>query len=255
MVQAKNPIAALTSRRNFIASGAALAVASVSTVALAKAGIARPAPEHADRALLEAIAEWQRGHVEQERLSDIHSQLEDLAGETEPTIPSELFEALEMPSGKRLPTDRAVGWPEPSLRDFAERGQLLQSSMDKLPNGAMRTDFWWDDISQATRQRAAELLQIRLAHTERVEAHWEKAKEAEDRFADQVSKQSDKMLQIVEMPACTGEGLAAKCQLLLAEPMFDDFSGEAGFIAKSLVADIQEAVNSGVIAISAVKAA
>lgn len=236
-------------RRKMFAVSAALAVASVSTVALAKAGMGRADPEHPDRALFEAIAEWQRGHVEQERLSDIHSQLEDLAGETEPPMPSELFEALEMPSGKRLPTDMAFGWPESSLRNYAECGQVLQSSNEKLPNDGLRTELWWDDISQATRQRAGELLQVKLAHIEKVDAHWEKAEEAEDHFADQVSKQSDKMMEIAGMSVCTGEGLAAKCQMLLAEPMFDDMTGdmgsEEGFIAKCLIADIQEAVDRG----------
>jgi hypothetical protein len=243
MAQAQKNIPALTSRRNFIKSSAALAVAGVSNVTLAKAGMAHP-----DRALFEAIAEWQGGHEEQERLSGILSQLEDLAGETEPPMPSELFEALEIPGEKRLP-DMSVGWTESSLRDFVERGQLLRSSMEKLPNDAMRTDLWWDDISPATRQRAAELLQVKLDHTAKLDAHWEKAQEAEGRFSDQALKQSDKMMEIAGMSVCTGEGLAAKCQMLLAEPVFCDMAGdlgsEAGFIAKSLIADIREAVDRG----------
>lgn len=225
-----------------------VALAGVSNVALAKAGTAHP-----DRALFEAIAEWQSGHEEQERLWGFYSQLEDLAGESEPPIPSELFEVLEMPGENRLP-DMSLGWLESSLRDFVECGRLLQSFMEKLPNDAMRTDFWWDDISQATRQRAAELLQVKLDHIEKMDAHWEKAEEAEGRFADQVSKQSDKMMAIAGMSVCTGEGLAAKCQMLLAEPMFGDMVSEAGFIAKSLIADIQEAVDRGVLSGSALKA-
>ena len=241
MAKAINSITASPSRRNFIkSSAAALAVASVSTVALAKAGM-----DHPDRALFEAIAEWKDGREEQERLSDIHSQLEDLAGETEPPMPSELFEALEMPGEKRLP-DMAVGWGESSLRNYVEDGRLLQASTEKLPNDAMRTNLWWDDISPATRQRAAELLQVRLDHTEKVNAHWEKAQEAEGRWSAQLDKRWGRFMEIAGMSVCTGEGLAAKCQMLLDEPMFDDMTGdlgsEEGFIAKCLIADIQEAV-------------
>jgi hypothetical protein len=109
--------------------------------------------------------------------------------------------------------------------------------------------MWWADISPATRQRAGELLQVRLDHVEKMEAHWEKAEEAQDRFDNQVSKQFDKVMEIAEMPAQTVEGLAAKCQMLLDEPMVGDLigdnGGEAGFIAKSLIADIQEAVARG----------
>ena len=233
-------------RRKMFSASAALAVAGVSTVALAKAGMAAVSG-HPDRALFEAIAEWRVGHEEQERLCDIQCRLEDLAGETEPPIPSELFEALDMPDEKRLP-DMSLGWLESSLRNFVESGQVLLGSTEKLPN-SIRTDMWWDDISPATRQRAAELLQVRLDYTEKQNAHWKEAEEAEVRFSDQVSKQSDRMIEIVEMSVYTGEGLAAKCQMLLAEPMFADMTGkfgsEAGFIAKSLIADIQEAVNRG----------
>ncbi|HUQ36663.1 MAG TPA: twin-arginine translocation signal domain-containing protein [Aestuariivirga sp.] len=80
MEKANNFITASPSRRNFIkSSAAALAVASVSTVALAKAGM-----DHPDRALFEAIAEWRGGLEEQERLWDISVQLGDLESETEP---------------------------------------------------------------------------------------------------------------------------------------------------------------------------
>jgi hypothetical protein len=246
MEKAQNSIAALTSRRNFIKSGAAvIAALAVPAPANAKAGMARAAPEHPDRALFEAIAEWQGGHEEQERLSGIDSQLTDLAGETEPAMPSELFEALEMPNEKLLPGDMSVGWDEADLRAFVERGTHLRLSTEKLPNDALRTDLWWDDISQTTRQRARELLQVKLEHIEKVNAHWEKAREAEDRFSNQVQKQSDRMMAIAGMSVCTGEGLAAKCQMLLDEPMFGDYDGEAGFIANSLIADIRELVECG----------
>lgn len=245
MEKAINSITASPSRRNFIkSSAAALAVASVSTVALAKAGM-----DHPDRALFEAIAEWKGGREEQERLSGIHDQLEDLAGETEPPVPSELFEALEMPGKPRLPYNMEVGWEEDSLRGFINDGRLLQGSTEKLPNDAMRTDLWWDDIPQATRQRAAELLQVKLNHTEKLNAHWKEAKEAEGRWSAQLDKRWNKFMKIAGMSVCTGEGLAAKCQMLLAEPMFDDMIGdmgsEEGFIASCLIADIREAVERG----------
>ena len=248
MTQAQNAIAAPTSRRNFIKSSAALAVTSVSTVALSKVGMARIVPEHPDRALFEAIAEWQGGHEEQERLWGICSQLDDLARETEPPMPSELFEALDMPGGEHLP-DMEVGWHESSLRNFVDTGRVFQTSGEKLPKDGLRTDIWWDDIPQATRQRAGELLQVKLDYMEKLNAHWKEAKEAEDRFSDQVSKQSDRIMEIAGMSVCTGEGLAAKCQVFLDEPMFDDLTGEfgseAGFIANALIADIRGAVERG----------
>ena len=239
MEKAINSITASPSRRNFIkSSAAALAVASVSTVALAKAGM-----DHPDRALFEAIAEWRGGHEEQERLWDISVQLGDLASETDPPIPRELFEALEMPGEKR-PPNMEVGWEESSLRNLVESGQVLLGTTEKLPN-AVRTNLWWDDISPATRQRGGELLQVRLDYTEKKNAHWEKSKEAVCRFGDQVSKRWDQLMAIAGMSVYTGEGLAAKCQAFLDEAMFDDLDDEAAFIAKTLIADIREAVERG----------
>ena len=230
-------------RRKVFSMSAALTVAGVSTVALAKAGAAHP-----DRALFEAIAEWQSGHEEQERLWGISTQLGDLASETEPPIPSELFEALEMPGEKRLP-DMEGGWAESSLRKFVDTGQVLLTSREKLPKDGLRTELWWDDIPQPTRQRVGELLQVKLDYEQKLAAHRGKTKEAEGRFSDQVSKRWDQLMEIAGMSVYTGEGLAAKCQALLDEPMFDDMTGklgsEEGFIASCLIADIREAVERG----------
>ncbi|HUQ36664.1 MAG TPA: hypothetical protein VM144_09850 [Aestuariivirga sp.] len=145
--------------------------------------------------------------------------------------------------------DMEGGWPESSLRSFVERGQMLRSSTEKLPKDGLRTDMWYDEIPQATRQRAGELLQVRLDYEQKRAAHWEKSKEAEDRFGDQVSKRWNRLMAIAGMSVYTGEGLLAKCQMLLDEPIFDDMTGdmgsEEGFFASCLIADIREAVERG----------
>jgi hypothetical protein len=236
-------------RRKMFTASAAMAIAGISTAALAQSASGQP-----DRALFEAIAKWQRGYVEQERIGDIQSHLEDLAGETEPSMPSELLEALDMPDGKHYPTDMSRGWEEVSLRNYAETGQVLQTSGKKLPNDGLRTDLWWSDISPSTRQRAAELLAIRLGYDEKIKAHWAEAEEAGERFDDIVSQQFDLMMEIVGMPVSTVEGLAAKCQMLLDDPMLSDHKSEVSFVAQSLIADIRGAVSSGVHSGPALKA-
>jgi hypothetical protein len=201
------------------------------------------ARDHPDQALFVAIAEWHHGQEEQQRIDKVHSQIEKLATETEPAVPRELFEALNMPDGNRLPSDEQRGWDAGSLQGYAETGQSFQGKSKTLPNGVHRSEVWWQDISSSTRMRAVELLEIRVAYDALVEKHWEEAEDWQDRYGDQVSVQFDKMMEIAQMPVLTGDGLLAKCQLLLSEPifcdMFGDMGDECGIITKALIVDIQ----------------
>jgi hypothetical protein len=198
---------------------------------------------HPDQALFVAIAEWHQGHEEQQRIDKVHSQVEKLATETEPAVPEELFEALDMPDGKRWPTDMIRGWDAGSLQGYADSGQSFQGKSKTPPNGVHRSELWWENISPSARTRAKELLKIRTAYDQEYEKHWDNAEEWQYQFDEQVSVQFDKMMEIAQMPVFTAQGLLAKCQLLLSDPMFGDMTGnlgsECGNIAKSLIIDIQ----------------
>ncbi|MEO6607830.1 MAG: hypothetical protein ABIN69_05115 [Aestuariivirga sp.] len=209
----------------------ALAIAAAALPALARAAVSDE-----DTALFNVIRQWQTGKALEISFGAEHTAMERLAKVNQPPVPSELMQAIELPSGLEKPSD-ARGWTVKELERFAEltsEGKFTRIDTDR----GYDLRFTEVPVPEAVRTKAQELLAVKKRYDASYDAVWKEAEAGQERFDQIVSHNTDLILQLADTPANTLEGLLAKCHVCNTEHLFE-WHCSFNEVAQSLVKDIE----------------
>ena len=206
-------------RRKMFAASAALAVAVVSSVALAKAsGVAVP---FVDR---EFAAKCKRFQELKAALNNLYEANDTkLNGLPCPELPGTLLEPLEIPgSGKKTPDEN--GWSSSELERLATQGKWEVFVREDKKNGSMTVRSGFRAVPQTTKKRATELLPVRVAYDAAVKRWWSKINRIENSTGGPIHKMDNALLEVMKHPATHAGELLQKVLLAKEADLFADGS-------------------------------
>ena len=218
------------SRRHALAGAAAIAAAALPTIAQAIV-------PNDDGALFDLITRWKEGKRLEQLAGNELSLQERIAEANMPTLPAALLQPLPLPTGSIEPNNKNIGWQQHELESFAREFKSYKVTKDDLAGGVK---IFVADIpmKRDVRNLAAELLPLCKQHADAQELARKGADEAQERFDEVVSANTDLIQNMADTPANTLQGLLAKCHVCQTENLFTHFMDFTD-MAQSIVEDIE----------------
>ncbi len=225
MEKAKTAIAAPTSRRNFVKSSVALALAGLAPVAMSKASAAVPSVSSGFAAKCQRYRELKTALDSLYEKNDIRlKRLE------RPELPGALLGPLEIPGFGMRPPDETKhgtslqGWSASELERLATQGKWEVFVKEDKKDGSVTVKSGFRAVSRATKKRATELLTVRVAYDAEIKKWFAKVHKIENSTRGPMKKMDNALLEAMEHRVTHIGELFQKVQLAQEADLFADHS-------------------------------